>query len=410
MYPAFKVNLNDVPVYRLIHQEFEGHYISAAQLFKACGLTITEGFFVFNLKSTDFEVDFLIAQFPFCDIWVSVDQARAMALTLGVDEELALLLSDSLDDCYSLDNINRSEIMHNWMIPSIPNLQYSTRALLETWFDTVRLLIPPSRKIRTQISRSRQPGIVMKDRTEAGIVRWQVWAYEQFLQHQGEETQDLPLLDRSGAIWDVMQGTLCDLQTLNRTGQATTGSRVLSDNMLVGNMPLKKEYLGQSLFLQQLYIGVMSEKIINEIEHLSLLDKHNNSSNNNKNDVINSNPTNVEEILPPDVVLTDNKNNNITVTTPSSSSLIEAVQADTNMLFHDRLDLLEQELYRIKKKSKKRIDEMELQQEELIQQITLLNNWKSQFEKSRKSERVWMFLVMVSVLFGIVSIRHLYGL
>jgi hypothetical protein len=251
----------------------------------------------------------------------------------------------------------------------------------------------------------------MKDRTEAGIVRWQVWAYEQFLQHQGEETQDLPLLDRSGAIWDVMQGTLCDLQTLNRTGQATTGSRVLSDNMLVGNMPLKKEYLGQSLFLQQLYIGVMSEKIINEIEHLSLLDKHNNSSSNNKNDMINSNPTNVEEISPPDVVPTDNnKNNTITVTTPSSSSLIEAVQADTNMLFHDRLDLLEQELYRIKKKSKKRIDEMELQQEELIQQITLLNNWKSRFEKSRKSERVWMFLVMVSVLFGIVSIRHLYGL
>ncbi|KAI8972759.1 hypothetical protein BDB01DRAFT_809178 [Pilobolus umbonatus] len=380
MYSTFKVDLNEIPIYRLIHYDFERHHISAGQLFKACGLTLIEGFFLFEIKLTEFEVDFLIPQFPFCDIWISVEQARAIAVSFGVEDELALLLSEGLDECYSTDNMNRNEIMHNWSVPSIPNLQYSTRALLEATFDVVEILSPTNRKIRTQISRSKQPGMVMKDRAAAGIVRWQVWAYEQFLQkNNNNEDEVVSTLDRSGAVWDSLQGILSDLQTLGRGGQVNP-VRVLSDTMMVGNMPLKKDYLGHSLYLQQLYIAVMAEKVTNEMSRL----------------------------LPHKGDITQEKISSSETALTSSSSIVD-VTMDNNMQFHDRMDLLEQELYKLKRKMKKKHEEIERQEDELIQEMTELRGWKIQSERKRKSERVWMLLVMSCVIFGIVSLQPLFG-
>lgn len=389
MYPTFKVDLNNTSIYRLIDHEFERHFISAGQLFKASGLTLTEGFFLFDLKLSEFEVDFMISQFPYCDIWVNVEQARAMALALGVECELGLLLSQELDECYSSDNISRNEIMHNWIIPSIPTLQYSTRALLETTFDTVELLAPPNRKIRTQISRSKQSGIIMKDRTESGLVRWQVWTYEQFLRQQNNDQTELnPMLDGSGAVWDTLQGILSDLQTLSRGGQIK-GSRVLSDNMMVGNMPLKKEYLGHSLLLQQLYIAVMTEKIMNELGHVSA-----NRLSESKEEEERSPST--SSILEGVTTTTTTNTNN-----PCTTN-------DNNMLFHDRMDLLEQELYRIKRRAKKKYEEIQLYQDDLTQQLGELSSWKLESGRARKSERVWMLMVFLSVLLGVISLRSLY--
>ncbi|KAI7890568.1 uncharacterized protein EV154DRAFT_510848 [Mucor mucedo] len=424
MYPTFKVELNGTAIYRLVHHEFERHFVTAGQLFKACGLTLTEGFFLFELKLTEFEVDFLISQFPYCDIWVSVEQARVMALGLGVETPLELLLSESLDDCYSSDNISRNEIMHNWIVPSIPNLQYSTRALLETSFETVELLEPPNRKIRTQISRSnKQVGMVLKDRAESGLVRWQVWAYEQFLQQQQQQQNHSsiedtpPILDRSGAIWDTLQGLLSDLQTLGRKGQVMSG-RVLSDNMMVGNMPLKKEYLGHSLLLQQLYIAVMVEKLVNELNRVSSTF----NSINATAAVAGGGGGAVEEgglvVNSSEQAVIINKGN----ASNRSSSFVEdeGIGATTNtstttpnhltenMLFHDRMDLLEQELYRVKRRTKKKLDEYQFYQDDLTQQINELNSWKSQSDRVRKSERVWMLMLMVCVIFGVFSLRTFY--
>lgn len=420
VFPAFKVELNETPIYRLIHHEFERHFVSAGQLFKACGLTLIEGFFLFELKLTDFEVDFLISQFPYCDIWVGVEQARAMALALGVETELGLLLGEELDECYTTDNMNRNEIMHNWIVPSIPNLQYSTRALLETTFDTVELLQPPNRKIRTQIaarSDDNQNGMVMKDRTENGLVRWQVWAYEQFLQNQNsghhEEQPTTTMLDRSGAVWDSLQGILYDLQTLSRKGQVKViHPRVLSDNMMVGNMPLKKEYLGHSLLLQQLYMAVMSEKIMNELNRVVSLMKESSekeevimesteakkATHNNKN----------HDLMSPSTSSLLGGNTVTTTTTTATSATTNNNRADNNMLFHDRMDLLEQELYRVKRRAKKKFEEIQLYQDDLIQQISDLNSWKSKSERSRKSERVWMLMMALCVIFGVLSLRTLY--
>ncbi|KAL7320971.1 hypothetical protein PS15m_000798 [Mucor circinelloides] len=404
MYPTFKVDLNNTPIYRLIHHEFERHYISAGQLFKANGITLTEGLFLFDLKMTDFEVDFLIAQFPFCDIWVSVDQARHMALALGIEHELGLLLGEEIDACFSSDNISRNEMMHNWIVPTIPHLQYSTRALLETTFEAIEILEPSNRKIRTQIARSKQRGMVMKDRTESGLVRWQVWAYEQFLQQNAIQDQQpvLPILDRSGSVWDALQGILSDLQTLTREGghgAATASARVLSDNMMVGNMPLKKEYLNQSLLLQQLYTAVMAEKIMNEIEHLTATRRENGP---------NDQPNHMQQEKSNTSSRQEDEEHGVTntVSTATTTATTNANRHGTsNMLFHDRMDLIEQELYRVKRKSKKRVEEIETNQQQFIAQLNEFKQWKIESEKKRKSERVWIFSICIVIYLVIYTFK-----
>ncbi|KAK4517621.1 riboflavin kinase [Mucor velutinosus] len=404
MYPAFKVDLNNTPIYRLIYHEFERHYISAGQLFKANGITLTEGLFLFDLKMTDFEVDFLIAQFPFCDIWVSVDQARHMALALGIEHELGLLLGEEIGACFSSDNIGRNEMMHNWIVPTIPHLQYSTRALMETTFEAVDMLEPSNRKIRTQIARSKQKGMVMKDRTESGLVRWQVWAYEQFLQQNAIQDQQpvLPILDRSGSVWDALQGILSDLQNLTREGAhgtAITNARVLSDNMMVGNMPLKKEYLNQSLLLQQLYTAVMAEKIMNEIERLTTA-RHAHGSNDQLNSTQQETSNASSQQEDKENCLTN------TVSTATTTATTHANRSGTNnMLFHDRMDLIEQELYRVKRKSKKRMEELELCQQEFISQLNDFKQWKIETERKRRSERVWIFSICIVIYLVIYTFK-----
>jgi hypothetical protein len=229
----------------------------------------------------------------------------------------------------------------------------------------------------------------MKDRTESGLVRWQVWTYEQFLRQQNNDQTELnPMLDGSGAVWDTLQGILSDLQTLSRGGQIK-GSRVLSDNMMVGNMPLKKEYLGHSLLLQQLYIAVMTEKIMNELGHVSA-----NRLSESKEEEERSPST--SSILEGVTTTTTTNTNN-----PCTTN-------DNNMLFHDRMDLLEQELYRIKRRAKKKYEEIQLYQDDLTQQLGELSSWKLESGRARKSERVWMLMVFLSVLLGVISLRSLY--
>ncbi|KAG0168684.1 hypothetical protein DFQ30_004437 [Apophysomyces sp. BC1015] len=386
MYPAFKAELNHVPIYRLIDYEFENHYISAGQLWRASGLTVTEGLFLFKLMHSDYEVDFLVPGFPFCDIWVDVAKAKTMARTLGVDVELQQLLADM--PVFSSDNPARCEIVHNWKVDSIPNALYSTRALLESEFNTVDPL-NGNQKIRTQISRSKQSGLVMKDRLETGLMRWQIWAYERFLDNGNNENESVNHVEEHNAMWDVLQGLLCDLQTIVRQGAELRECRVLSDNMMVGNMALKREFLGQSRSLQNVYIAVMAEKIYNEIELVvsrkavtdPVMDKD-------------SEPAVVETIV---------RETHPASSTMSSKTDMNGVGGDSQMMLHDRMDALEQELYRIKRKMRKKSDSMYLKQQELLHQITALEAWKTRNEKSRKSERVWMLVLMISIFFGIWS-------
>ncbi|KAI8064138.1 hypothetical protein BDF21DRAFT_346842 [Thamnidium elegans] len=168
-------------------------------------------------------------------------------------------------------------------------------------------------------------------------------------------------------------------------------------------MPLKKEYLGHSLALQQLYIAVMMEKIMNEFHRVNITTKeeeelivHNNSNNNNNNTVEKNNNS----------IVVDNNESSGTSTTTTTQNNQQCT--DTNMLFHDRMDLLEQELYKVKRRAKRKLEEIQSYQDELTQQLNELNSWKSQSDRIRKSERVWMLMFMVCVVFGVLSLRTFY--
>lgn len=188
---------------------------------------------------------------------------------------------------------------------------------------------------------------MMKDKTQNGLVRWQVTAYEHHLTEQDGWVD-------YGSIWDSMQGLLFDLQTLSREGKLVKNERVLPNNIMVGNMPLKRDHLNHQHGLQQVYIGYMIEKMMNELNRISLKD-HN----------------------------------------------IQPIENRTShhIVFHDRLDMIEQELYKMKKKGNKRIEEIEVLQQRCIQQLNEINNWKIKFEKTRQSERIWIFLFILSALF-----------
>ncbi|KAG2217571.1 hypothetical protein INT45_004924 [Circinella minor] len=457
MFPTFQCEWHGTPIYRLIDYDLDHHVISAGQLWKACGLTLTEGLFLFKLNNNNnnntiysqdhhYQIDFLLPQFPFCDVWVSLPKARHMASVLGVEHELHYLLTSQLDDCFSSDNLVRNELVHNWKIESIPNIMYSTSALLETYTIPGNGLevLSGSRKIRTQISRiQRQPGMICKDRMENGLVRWAIHAYETFQQQHklDQQQQDDFLLDHeedghemmegdnkkpvSNAIWDVMQGLLYDLQTLSLGGTMKKHpSRVISDSMVVGNMPLKREYLSQGILIQNVYMASMVEKLHYEIQALGLLSTslrqqqkkekkiqgqqqrtskiiHTAVTTNNNNDnTISTNTSDYHNNSPiPPPPTTTTTTTAITQQAPTTTGTTTIV--DPQMMLHDRMDSLEQEIYRMKRKYKRRTDDMQTEFQELQQQILALEAWKIRNERSRKSERIWILMISFTLFIGI---------
>ena len=456
MFPTFQCEWHGTPIYRLIDYDLDHPVISAGQLWKACGVTLTEGLFLFKLNNNNddacsqdhhYQIDFLLPQFPFCDVWVSLPKARHMASALGVEHELQYLLTPQLDGFFSSDNLVRNELVHNWKIESIPNIMYSTSALLETYTIPGNGLeiLSGSRKIRTQISRiQRQPGMICKDRLENGLVRWAIYAYETFQQqqqHKLDEEKNGFLLDHedghgmmnddyknnkspvSNAMWDVMQGLLYDLQTLALGGTTQRQqSRVLSDSMVVGNMPFKREYLSQGILIQNVYMASMVEKLHYEIQALGLLssslrqqkkekekqrqqEQHTSKitytttmTNNNNNNTISTSTSdyhNMNSPVPPTPPVT---------TSAQAPTTTATTIVDPQMMLHDRMDSLEQEIYRMKRKYKRRTDDMQTEFQELQQQILALEAWKIRNERSRKSERIWILMISLTLFIGIWAV------
>ncbi|SAL97469.1 hypothetical protein [Absidia glauca] len=508
MYPSFQVELHDTPIYRLIDhtlitmnlQQRRQHWISAGQLWKACGLTLTEGLFLFQLAPSHYQLDFLIPSFPYQDVWVPLTLARSMATTLGVLDDLAWFLDDSvLSKVESADHADRLEMVHNWRILGIPNTSYSTRALLDyslvageplDIITDTDLLQHHQQKTTTLMTRHEyQPGIVMKDRAETGLARWQSWAYEQFLATHNMDTSLLSKSDDGGgarrrrkskihwendntdgrflddfghepiildngpddsvpatALWDVIQGLLCDLQSLERRQQQVDvisdlddeqqllkASRVFSDSMVIGNMPLKSAFLRQSPALQHIYLSVMMEKLYHAMAQLcatTIKQKQQYDMDILLTSTAQPPPVQQQQ----DRFYHSHKGLATTPTTTSASSTTQSekkslsrvnstrqqgqrprslhlgqnnisasttapAQMDPNMMLHDRMDLLEQEMYRIKKKAKRKMDESELKSMELQHHLMTLDTWKRNLETRRKNERAWMLLIILLLSF-----------
>ncbi|ORX57508.1 hypothetical protein DM01DRAFT_1334120 [Hesseltinella vesiculosa] len=462
------------------------HWVSAGQLWKACGLSLIEGMVLFQLQHQDYHVDFLRPQtFPFQDVWVPVSKARHMATTLGVIDQLDWFLDNAiLASIFSLDIIDTQEMVHNWCLPAIPLSGYSTRALLDFPIfpaDLERLeptrprsssrlsttsshhsfgsLTSHSKKKknswRTQLSQSYQPGMVMKDRLETGLVRWQVWAYDQFLASQVDVLADHPSqsptstsppspLDPTfpvAAMWDVLQGMACDLQTLQRKYSTAIGkptatssaslpplpptasqpglrsARVFSDSMMIGNMPLKPSFLRQSHGLQHLYLSMMLEKMQDTMTRLDMLVPA--SSAHATRQTIPAFPSamsiSTTSSMPPRPVPSSAIN-----TTPiplDTHTLIsesaspdhpfshQKAATEAHILLHDRMDTLDQELFRVRRKAKKRTEDVDEKLLDLHQQLMNMDTWKRSFERRLRKERSWLLFINLLLLLYLVF-RH----
>jgi hypothetical protein len=236
-------------------------------------LTITEGLFLFDLRSGEYETDFERPKFPFRDVWVGIPLARQIAEKLAIEDKLAYILDPPLDTVFSHYSFERGGLIHNWKVDTISDADYSTRALINTPF-TSPTILQNGRKVRTQIARCAQPGVVMKDRMEDGLILWQVSAYENFLRDQatsnlkkGQPEEEQIDVDKqiSEASWDVFEGLLCDVKNFKRPDVDIRQARVLSDSIMLGNMPLRREYLGNSPALWLVYAATAAAKIGQEL-------------------------------------------------------------------------------------------------------------------------------------------------
>ncbi|KAG2173205.1 hypothetical protein INT43_004579 [Umbelopsis isabellina] len=280
MYPTIACTVNNHTIYRLIDRQLAiVHRISMGQVWAACGLTITEGLFLFDIRRGEYETDFEMPKFPFRDVWVSIPLARQIAEKLAIEDKLAHLLDPALDTVFSHYSFERGGLIHNWKVDTIADAEYSTRALINTPFSSPTSL-QNGRKVRTQISRCAQPGVVMKDRMEDGLILWQVCAYENFLRDQVKlnpkrdqsEQGDFEIDKQvSEASWDVFEGLLCDVKNFKRPDVDIRKARVLSDSIMLGNMPLRKDYLRDSPALWWVYAATAVAKIGQELsQHRAL--------------------------------------------------------------------------------------------------------------------------------------------
>ncbi|CAO3598734.1 unnamed protein product [Absidia cylindrospora] len=388
-------------------------------------------------------------------------------------------------------------MVHNWRIIGIPDTSYSTRALLDYTLvagellsmnddddeqqqqqqTTTLMTAPIPTRHCDERSRGNRTGTMAETHIQSGVgddagrgSRASIWSSDSIRRrrnnkrysgspiHGKEEGDDEDDPVPVAAFWDVVQGLLCDLQSLERRQQhddiATLqdeckplkASRVFSDSMVIGNMPLKSTFLRQSPALQHIYLSVMMEKLYNAMDELSVTTmkqrKHDldmpfsstqapappilpqqqqqqqqqlkgptaTSTTTSISTTTQSERTNTSKSYPhhqqqrqrPRSFAPRHNNNNhlTTMATPATTS-----QMDPNMMLHDRMDLLEQEMYRVKKKAKRKMDESDLKWMELQHQLMTLDTWKRNLESRRKNERAWMLLIilLLSLVFWVFS-------
>ncbi|KAI7856280.1 hypothetical protein BDC45DRAFT_437707 [Circinella umbellata] len=187
-------------------------------------------------------------------------------------------------------------------------------------------------------------------------------------------------------------------------------------------MPFKREYLSQGILIQNVYMASMVEKLHYEIQALGLLSTslrqqqkkekklqgqqgtskmtHTTGITNNNNDnTISTSTSDYPNHSPIPPTTTTTATTGITQQAPTTTGTTTIV--DPQMMLHDRMDSLEQEIYRMKRKYKRRTDDMQTEFQELQQQILALEAWKIRNERSRKSERIWILMISLTLFIGI---------
>ncbi|KAI9316525.1 hypothetical protein BX666DRAFT_1859049 [Dichotomocladium elegans] len=165
-------------------------------------------------------------------------------------------------------------------------------------------------------------------------------------------------------------------------------------------MPLKRKYLAQSRTIQNVFVAGMLEKMVNEIGFTQQQQQETQPLAT----LIAPNPS--ASCLPGGTSPVSRRppcQQQVPITASVSTS--HHSFSDSNIMIHDRMDMLEQEIHKMKRKAKRRAEDLQLETQQLEQKIVALETWKVRNERSRKSERLWILMGCVTVLVVLWIIR-----
>lgn len=191
--PALVCAVDGIHIIRTIDPELP-HQVSTARIFRSAGLSVCAGLIRTKLElSIDYFTDLGVSGPKLLEVWTSVQKTRSIIASLWQSPPQALidLTSPALDKCWTLYDLTRSSLLHNWRLSYIAAEDYSTSLLLDAVFDLDDVVYQADKAawIRTGLP---QIADEIQDSLDAAMLRWSVNAVERYNQRmRGEESQDV---------------------------------------------------------------------------------------------------------------------------------------------------------------------------------------------------------------------------
>ena len=190
--PALVGEVNGVYIIRTLDPELP-HQITLSRVFKSAGLSTCYGLCHYGLeRGIDYFTDLGSAGPKLYEIWTTVHKTRNLIQEVwrSPPSVLVELTSPALDGCWSLYDVTRSSMLHNWSLKSVRPEDYSTGALLDAVFD----LDDVQCHEKSDWLRTGLPQFVEteQDEYDAALIHWSVKAVERY--HDREE-DDLSWLE-----------------------------------------------------------------------------------------------------------------------------------------------------------------------------------------------------------------------
>lgn len=193
--PALVCSVNGIHIIRTLDPELP-HQVSVARIFTCAGLSITDGLLKNKLeRGIDYFVDLGVSGPKLLEIWTSVSKARTIIASLWPKmppPELIDLTARSLDRCWTLYDITRSSLLHNWRIGIITTAAYSTALLLQSVFD-IKDIVQNSDKttwLRTGLPARGEDQEEDQDLLDVITLKWSVNAVERYLSKSRDVEDD----------------------------------------------------------------------------------------------------------------------------------------------------------------------------------------------------------------------------
>ncbi|ORZ02785.1 hypothetical protein BCR43DRAFT_430497 [Syncephalastrum racemosum] len=166
-------------------------------------------------------------------------------------------------------------------------------------------------------------------------------------------------------------------------------------------MPLKRKFLEQSPLLQHIYMAFMAEKLFLTTQTLSAQNGLPSRPPSRSTSSARKKPPVASSPLIDDSSLSKKDSlHRASVSTSQPTDLSN--QVDPNMMLHDRMDLLEQELYRMRRKGKKHAETAQINIQDVQLRMLELESRYTRLEmRRRRQQALWVLVASVAVLWAL---------